>query len=433
MFSRRGRSAQGTDVTQTSPLHVQSTKQAEAMAPWLAVRIVLGAGLGMYINLGPVLLYTFGVFLKPIAADTGWDRTLISGAFGPAMFLVGLTAPLVGQKLDRYGPRRFVAVSALLFAAGLFVLGLAPHSAGGFAACLVLAMVLGSGLTPLPFSHVISSWFDARRGLALGLALSISGIAVATVPPLAATLIAHFGWRLSYVLLGAMVLLIGLSTSRWLLEDPAAVVAGESAPPPISEGLTLREALRTRTFWLLAFGLLFISTAVAAGTVHLPALLGDRGVPPTRAAFIMSVVGASMIVGRIAIGALIDRAFAPHVSALVFLAPLVGHALLTGSGAGLNAIVAAAMFGLGLGAELDVFPYMTSRAFGVRHFGQVYGAMLVAFTSGLALGAAIVGALYGRFGQYDQALWIAGAFAVVSAASMLFLRRADFPFRARAH
>lgn len=402
------------------------------MSPWLAVRIVLGAGLGMYINLGPVLLYTFGVFLKPIAADTGWDRTLISGAFGPAMFLVGLTAPLVGQKLDKYGPRRFVAVSALLFAAGLLVLGLVPHSAGGFAAYLVLAMVLGSGLTPLPFSHVISSWFDARRGLALGLALSISGIAVATVPPLAAALIARFGWRLSYVLLGAMVLLIGLPTARWLLEDPV-VSADDAAPPPISEGLTLREALRSRTFWLLAFGLLFISTAVAAGTVHLPALLGDRGVPPTRAAFIMSVVGVSMIVGRIVVGALLDRAFAPHVSAVVFLAPLVGHALLTGNGAGLNAIAAAALFGLGLGAELDVFPYMTSRAFGVRHFGQIYGAMLVAFTSGLALGAALVGALYGRFGEYDQALWIAGAFAVVSAASMLFLRRTDFPFRARAH
>jgi predicted MFS family arabinose efflux permease len=195
----------------------------------------------------------------------------------------------------------------------------------------------------------------------------------------------------------------------------------------------LGEALRSRTFWVLALGLLFISTAVAAGTVHLPALLGDRGVPPTRAAFIMSVVGASMIVGRIVVGALIDRAFAPRVSALVFLAPLVGHALLTGSSAGLNAIVAAAMFGLGLGAELDVFPYMTSRAFGVRHFGQIYGAMLVAFTTGLALGAAIVGALYGKFGQYDQALWIAGACAVISAASMLLLKRADFPYQPKTH
>jgi predicted MFS family arabinose efflux permease len=257
-------------------------------------------------------------------------------------------------------------------------------------------------------------------------------------------MIARFGWRLSYVSLAALVLLLGLPTSRWLLADPVAAPANDVSPlahpnarvdhaSPISEGVTLREALRSRTFWWLAFGLLFISTAVAAGTVHLPALLADRGVPPTRAAFIMSVVGVSMIVGRIVVGALIDRAFAPHVSALVFLAPLVGHALLTGTGAGLNAIVAAAMFGLGLGAELDVFPYMTSRAFGVRHFGQIYGAMLVAFTSGLAIGAAIVGALYGKHGNYDQALWIAGACAVISAASMLFLRRSDFPYQQKAH
>jgi len=402
------------------------------MTPALAVRIVLGAGLGMYINLGPVLLYTFGVFLKPIVSDTGWDRTLIAGAFGPAMFLVGLTAPLFGQLLDRYGPRRFVGVSALLFALGLLTLGLAPHSARGFAICLVLTMVLGSGLTPLPFSHVISSWFDARRGLALGLALSISGFAVASVPPLAATLIARFGWRTSYVLLAAGVIGIGLPTARWLLEDPQPRHGAAARALPVSEGATLREALASRTFWLLAFGLLLISTAVSAGTVHLPALLGDRGVPPTRAAFIMSVVGVSMIAGRVAIGALIDRLFAPRVSALVFLAPLVGHALLTGSGAGLSAIVAAVMFGLGLGAELDVFPYMTSRAFGVRHFGQIYGALLVAFTTGLALGAAMMGA-YGSIGQYDQALWIAGGCALVSAASMLLLRRADFPYQRAAH
>jgi predicted MFS family arabinose efflux permease len=253
------------------------------------------------------------------------------------------------------------------------------------------------------------------------------------VPPLAAALIARFGWRTSYLLLGAGVIAIGLPTSYWLLEDPVSAHGTTARARPVTEGATLREAVASRTFWLLAFGLLFISTAVAAGTVHLPALLGDRGVPPTRAAFIMSVVGASMIVGRVVVGALIDRLFAPRVSALVFLAPLVGHLLLTGSGAGLNAIVAAAMFGLGLGAELDVFPYMTSRAFGVRHFGQIYGALLVAFTTGLAVGAAIVGELYGRFGQYDQALWIAGACAVTSAGSMLLLRRADFPYQRAAH
>ncbi len=381
--------------------------------------ILLGAGLVMYVNLGPVVAYTFGVFLKPIVAETGWDRSAVAAAFGPAGLVTGLTAPFVGYLADRFGPRRVIGASTVLLAVGLVALGRFATSAGAFQVLLVLVMLLGAGLTPVPASCVVSGWFDRRRGLAIGIMLALGGVGVATLPPIAARLIAVYGWRDAYAALGLVVLALGLPSVVFLLRDPIARETTRSASVP---GSTLREAARTRTFWTLFVSLFLISFAVGAGSVHLPALLADRGVPPTRAAFIMSVVGISMILGRIVAGALLDIVFAPRLAGLVFMGPMVGHALLAAGGSGWNAVVAAALFGIGLGAEVDAFTYLTSRAFGLRDFGKIYGALTVAFTTGIAGGGAAVGVWFGKFNRYDEALWAASVAAGIAGALMFTLR-----------
>lgn len=375
-----------------------------------AIGIVLGAGAAMYVNLGPVLIYTFGVFIKPIAAQTGWDRAAVAASFGPATLAVGLIGPLGGHLLDRYGPRRFIGLSSVGFALGLAALGQASSSASTFSVLLLLAMILGSGLTPVPCSYVVSSWFKARRGLALGLALSFGGIAIATLPPLSAALIERIGWRQAYAALACMVFILGGLVAPALIRDPQ-----EAQAESVAYGATLKQALATRTFWELALSLFLITFAVGAGTVHLPALLSDRGVEPTRAAFIMTVVGITMLLGRVMVGALLDRFSAQRVASLVFLGPAAGHALLAAGASGGAAVLAAALFGIGLGAELDVFPYLAARFFGLRHFGKIYGSLMIAFSAGLAAGPSLVGSLLGRTGRYDEALWISAVAALAAA------------------
>jgi MFS family permease len=157
--------------------------------------VVVGAGLLMFVNIGPVLYYTSGIFTKAITDDTGWTRGTIAAASLPANLLITLALPLVGWAVDTYGTRRIALLSSILFAVGMFLLGQFSQTPGLFAFLLVVAYACGFALTPLPYAQIVSGWFDKRRGLALGLMLTMSGLGTALLPPLSSALITQFGWR----------------------------------------------------------------------------------------------------------------------------------------------------------------------------------------------------------------------------------------------
>ena len=379
----------------------------------------------MFLGSAPFFVYSFGVFVRPIAEQTGWNRTHIAAAIGPAVLVIGPLCPFIGQLVDRYGPHRFAMFSVPALALGLILLGVLPNSATTFAAVLVLTAILGSGQTPVPYSYLISGWFDARRGLALGITLTVTGLGIAIIPPIAAALIATFGWRTAYVFLGGVVLVAGLPIAHWLIEDPPARQRSSSGTLP---GSTLRQALSTRAFWTFVGSFFFIAMSLGAGIVPFPALLADRGVDPQRAAFIMSVIGLAMMVARVVSGALLDRFFAPRLAAALVVAPVLAHSLLATTISQPLAVVAALLFGLALGGEADLLAYMTSRAFGMRNFGKLFGITFCAFTAGMASGPPTVAFLFSHFGRYAPANWLAATAGSFAAILIVSLRRQDLPF-----
>ena len=218
--------------------------------------VVAGAGLLMFVNLGPVLYYTTGVFTKAITDDTGWSRGTIAAAGLPANLLITFTLPLVGWAVDAYGTRRIALLSSILFAIGMFLLGQFSQTPGQFSFLLVVAYASGFALTPLPYAQIVSSWFDKRRGLALGLMLTASGLGTAVFPPLSSAFIAQFGWRNAYALLGLFVLAIGAFAAFALLRDPPQLKNKtlENDTP----GLRVASALMGRVFWTLFSAFLLI-------------------------------------------------------------------------------------------------------------------------------------------------------------------------------
>jgi MFS family permease len=399
--------------------------RTESLTTPQAYRIILGGGVGMFLNVAPFLVYTAGVFARPIAQQTGWNATYISSAVGPASLVIGLLCPFVGGIVDHYGARRFTRVSMPLLGLGLISLGLIPRSAGSFTALFVVAGIAAAGQTPVAYTYMLSEWFDERRGLVLGIALAFTGLGIATVPPFAAALIAHYGWRSAYVLLGVIVLATGIPAAHWLVQDPP----GDRRRPAGSvTGSSLRQAVGTRPFWVLLSSFFLTAVATGAGVVPFPILLADRGVDPKVAAFIMSVIGIAMIAGRLICGALFDKLFAPRLTAVIFAAPMIGHFLLaTGRSAAL--VIAAAVFlGSALGAEADALAYLTSRAFGIRHFGRLFGVAFSVFSAGAALGAAGLPALAAHLGRYAPANWVSAGCAGVAALLISNIRREDLPF-----
>jgi cyanate permease len=175
-------------------------------------------------------------------------------------------------------------------------------------------------------------------------------------------------------------------------------------------------------------GAIFLVGASVHGCVlHLAPLLSDRGVSPQRAALAISFTGSAILIGRVGSGYLLDRFFAPRVATCLFGAAAFGIALLrTGAASGL-VFLAAFLIGLGMGAEVDIIAYLTSRYFGLRAFGEVYGYAFASYVLAGALGPWLMGLGFDRSGSYGSIL--VGFLLATLLAAVLMTRLGPYRFR----
>jgi len=275
---------------------------------------------------------------------------------------------------------------------------------------VLLGLSVG-GVGPIPYGSLVSRWFDRLRGLALGLTMFGIGLGAVIMPSLAQALIARFGWKTAYSILGASALLISGPVVGCLIKEGPAELGlladGRAAEPnTISEvvhGLTAQEAWRSRDFWLMVLAFTLVSASVQGCVVHMAPMLSDRNLGQRAAALGSSLIGAAVMIGRIGTGYLLDRTFAARLASILFAVAALGIALLL-LGGGPAVFVGAFLVGLGLGAEVDLIPYLTSRYFGLVDFGKVYSSAFAAFAIAGALGPLIMGAGFDRTRSYSEPL-----------------------------
>src|SRR5882724_12073001 len=189
--------------------------------------IVFGATLSMLVAQGPVILYTLGLFIKPLNQEFGWDRASISAAGGVAAIFSAITIPFVGLLIDRWGIRAVLLPIVVLCASSVALIALTPNSVVVFMLLFAITGVLGSGKGPLGYAKCVSAWFDDRRGLALGITMSGIGLGAALVPQYTQFLIGNFGWRAAYLGLGLLTLIVALPAAFLFIREPAK--AGSAA------------------------------------------------------------------------------------------------------------------------------------------------------------------------------------------------------------
>jgi predicted MFS family arabinose efflux permease len=378
--------------------------------PWW---VVVGAVTGLFVCNGPVLGFTFGVFLKPIMADTGWDRGAVSFALSVGGILSALAVPVLGRMMDRWSIRRVALPGLVVYAICLSFVGASPASFWIFALIFALAEMTSAIQTPLGYAKAISAWFDPRRGLALGIAMAGVGLGGSVIPQLANFLIGRIGWRGAYVSLALLTLAIAFpAVALWIREprpgegERHAAVSAEGLP-----GLTAREGVRLRRFWVLAAVFFLVAVAINGTVAHVIPLLTDRGFSRDTATAIFGFFGLATLVGRLLAGYLVDRIFAPHIASVFFLAPIAGFGFLASAG-GLLPAVGVVLFGLGLGTEIDLIAFLVSRYFGQRSFGEFYGYFFMVFGLGSSLGRFLGGCVFDLTGSYNAA-FIGAAIALV--------------------
>jgi MFS family permease len=380
--------------------------------PWW---VVVGAVTGLFVCNGPVLGFTFGVFLKPIMADTGWQRSTTSFALSFGGILGAVAVPVLGRMMDRWSIRRVALPGIVVYAVFLCLMGLAPAVLSIFILMFALAEMTSAIQTPLGYAKAISAWFDRRRGLALGIAMSGVGLGAFVVPQLAERLIERVGWRGAYVSLGLLTFVIAFpAVALWIREPrPGEGERGGAAVSAMFPGHTVREAASSTRFWMLGAAFFLVAIAINGTAAHIVPLLTDHGLSSAEAAATLGIFGLATMSGRLLAGFLVDRIFAPHVATFFFLAPIAGFAFLAGA-TGLLPAVGVILMGMGLGTEIDLIAFLVTRYFGQRSFGQIYGYFFMIFGLGSSFGRFLAGLIFDLAGSYNPAL-IGAALALVIA------------------
>ncbi|HEX9000519.1 MAG TPA: MFS transporter [Blastocatellia bacterium] len=391
---------------------------------WL---VVSASSVGLFLHFGSLLVNAFGVMLTSLCDEFGWSRGQVSLGFTLATLTAMLTMPLTGWLTDRLGARRPILVCTAIFGA-LYasLVFLTPQLWHLYAVFLVLGLV-GPGTSAVPHASLISRWFTERRGLALGVAMCGTALGGVIWPKATQELLDRFGWRNTYAISGAAVLLIAVPLMMLLLKDPPATarLSRQDSNNAQADGLTRGEALRGSLLWLLIFAFFVISMSIQACMIHLVPLLKDRGMTPGNAALVASVMGAAGMAGRLGMGYLLDRLPAERVPSVAFGLVAAGIFVLFAGATGTAAYFAAALIGFGYGAESATIPYLVSRYFGLRSFGEIYSYLFITVPLGGALGPALMGLGFDRTGSYQLTLLACGVATVIAA--LLLLRLKSYP------
>jgi predicted MFS family arabinose efflux permease len=391
-------------VMRLAPAAAQPAPKQWFTNPWW---VVAGALMGLAVCNGPLLAFTFGVFLKPIVADTHWQRATVSFALSLGAVLSAVALPPLGRMMDRWGIRRVALPGLVVFAICMGALALTPRSLSIFILFFAITGIASAVQTPLAYAKAISAWFDNRRGLALGIAMAGVGVGAMIVPQIARLLIERVGWRGAYASLGAIMFAIAFPAVALWIREPQSHASKHQPSVAERSGANARQASVTARFWALA-GVFFFAGAALNGTIsHIVPLLTDRGMPTPTATAMLAVMGLSTLVGRPLAGYLVDRIFAPYVATAFFLAPFASFMLLA-TASGPLLVLGVAALGLALGAEIDLIPFLTTRYLGQCAFGEIYGYFFMAFTLGTSSGQFLADVSFDRAGSYTPALIGAG-------------------------
>jgi MFS family permease len=400
-------------ATVTAPL---PTRRSEFARAW---QVILSAGVGVGLGITGLPIYTTGQFIRPLEQEFGWSRSATAG--GLSFLTIGsvLMAPIIGALIERFGVRRVAMIAMVGFGLGYFSLTLNGGSLGAYYAGWAALAVMGAGTSPIVWTRAVASWFERSRGLALGITLCGTGVVAVIGPGIIGGIIAAHGWKAGFYTLAAAPIVVGLPLVALLFRARDAVVGVEATVLP---GMEASDALTSFRFWRLAVAFFLISIVVGGMIVNLPAMLADRGVDLARASAAMGFLGFSIIVGRLTIGALVDRFPARVVAPIYILLPAVGCAMLAN---GMAPVAAILLLGLSAGAEVDLLAYLISRYFGMRHYAKIYGFGLSAFSAGAGTGPLFGGLVHDRTGSYVAALYAFAVIVTIAAALIASLGRPE--------
>jgi len=373
--------------------------------------------------------YTFGIFFKPVLTDFGWTRAMTSAAFSINALFWGIMDMSAGKLNDMFGPRRVVTVYGLLLALGYLLMS---QISDIWQLYLFYGVIVGSSMggSFIPMLSAVARWFVKRRALMSGIVVTGIGLGTMFIPPLAARLIASYGWSTSYIMVGIIALLVIISAAQFLKRDPAEMGQSPDGADEVeveslntnARGLSLREALRTKQFWMFCaifLGFLFCLNTIM---VHIINHATDLKIPETTAANLLVIIGGVSIFSRLGMGALADKmgtksalvaSFVIFTMALFWLQIAQDLRML---------YLFAVIFGLGYGGMVTLTSPLAADLFGLSSHGTILGIAFFVGAFGSATGPLLAGEIFDATGSYQRAFLICGILGIIGIILALSLR-----------
>lgn len=369
--------------------------------------------------------YSFGVYLIPFRESFGWSSAAVSGAYSLCLFMYTGFATLAGWGVDKYGPKQTTLLGGVILGTGLYLTSQVNAMWQLYATYGLIGIGMSCFYTPL--MTTVSRWFVRRRGLALGVFSTGIGVGPLIMAPVITYIISTSGWRFSYIVM-AIASAVIIVTSLLLKRSPEQ--AGElpdgelpDVHMPVSEKqatlesgqFSLKEAVSTKLFWMLAGMFFMIGLGLQMVVAHIVACSVSRGVPPMTAAAVFSAMNGASIVGRLVMGVASDRMGRKKGIALCLFIEGIMILWLIGASSTWMLFLFGVLFGFAWGGHTPQIPALIGETLGLQNMGKILGAASFFWGIGAALGPVLAGYMLDTTGSYTSA-FIVGATGMLSAA-----------------
>jgi MFS family permease len=374
--------------------------------------------------------YAFGEFSGPLKEEFGWSQTQLNLSLAFS-FISGILAPFVGNLSDRIGIRPVMFVSLLLIALGFLM---RPFITELWHWYLFSSLVFAGfpGATIMPAGKMVGLWFPKTRGRVMGAVVAGNNFGGVTMPPLAAAIISTLSWQVAYVTFGMIMAVLAAVAIFVIYEDQDKIEAemkrtgrgdqAQIARVAAKAGITVRQALTNRNFWLIMIGLVAATFTYQGVLTQLRQHFEESGFAPAVATSAVSIIAGMGIASKLAFGRASEKITARIATIISVALQAVGVFIIAQADAGLLMWVGIFIFGLGFGGLGALIVLVVQEAFGMKEFGGIMGLMQVGMIASGTGAPLLAGSLHDSTGSFDSSMLIVVAIFIVGIVALALAR-----------
>lgn len=373
--------------------------------------------------------YIFGVFLKPMLDDMSWTRAITSGAFSLSSAVQGLLSVLAGFLNDKLGPRIVLTICGFLLGAGYLLMSQVSQIWQLYA---FYGLVIGTGMAGvwIPLTSTLTRWFTNKRGLMTGIVLSGTGIGSVIGAPVASWLIFFYDWRMSYIVMGVLVLVMTIPAAQFLKREPTKpvqimcdenkLIKAEKRSIPIT--YSIKDAVHIKQFWFFFMAYFCFGFVLFAMTIHIVPYATDLGMTSAVAASILATASGTSIAGRLVFGNIADRIGTRLVYIIGFSIMFIVSILLLISTNELTLYLFAGLFGFAQGGMGMASSILVAWLFGLSSHGLIYAVISLGYAIGSTCGPFFTGYIFDITGSYYNAFLLCATIAILGLILTIILK-----------